>query len=409
MKVLLVNKFFYLRGGAEASFFDTARLLREKGHRVSFFSMRHPRNFASSFSRYFVSPVDFGRSAPIGQKMKSSLRILYSFEASRRIARLLEEERPDLVHLHNIHHQLSPSILPAIKRHRLPVVMTLHDYKMVCPVYTLFSNGKVCERCGQRRFHHCLLGRCRWGSLSKSLVNTIEMVLHHSLLDLYGRVDGFISPSLFLRNKVRELGFKGTVHYLPHFVSLADYEPALAGGEKTFVYAGRLSPEKGLPVLLRAVRGLDCRVKIIGDGPLRGELEQRVRDLSLTNVSFLGYISPEELRREIGNSMAVILPSEWYENNPRSVIEAFALGKPAIGARIGGIPELIRDGLTGRLFEPGDPRDLRGRILDLLGDPEACRGMGREARALVERRFRPDEHYRGLIEIYEKAMARTKE
>jgi glycosyltransferase involved in cell wall biosynthesis len=405
MKILLVNKFFFLRGGAEASLFDTARLLRDKGHRVLFFSMRHPRNIASPFSRYFVSPVDFSRSASVGQKLKASLRILYSFEARRMIDRLLKKERPDLVHLHNIYHQISPSILRTIKNHGLPAVMTLHDYKMVCAVYTLFNRGKVCERCARRKFTHCLSNACRWGSRSLSLLNTLEMVLHHSILGLYDLIDGFISPSLFLKDKLREMGFKGEIHYLPHFINLSGYEPSPTAGGDSLVYAGRLSPEKGLFTLLRAVQRLDCRVKIFGEGPLRGGLEQQIRDLSLTNVSLLGHKSQEELKREIKNSRAVILPSEWYENNSRAVIEAFALGKPVIGARIGGIPELVRDGLTGRLFEPGNSEDLRRRILELIEDPETCRRLGREARAFAERRFRPDDHYTGLMHIYGQALA----
>jgi glycosyltransferase involved in cell wall biosynthesis len=405
MKILLVNKFFYLRGGAEAAMFDTARLLKEYGHQVLFFSMRHPCNLDSPYTPYFVSPVDFDRPASLIHKARSSLRIVYSFEACRNLDRLLRAERPDIVHLHNIHHQLSPSIIQTINNHLLPAVLTLHDYKMVCPVYTLFSRGKVCERCRRRRFYHCLLNKCRWGSRSKSLLNMIEMYLHHSLLHIYDRVDGFISPSLFLKNKLGEMGFKRTIHYLPHFINLADYELSRTSGDGSFVYSGRLSPEKGLPVLFRAVEGLDCRVKIIGEGPLRSVLERQIQDRSLTNVSLLGYKSPEDLRREIRNSMAVILPSEWYENNPRSVIEAFALSKPVIGARIGGIPELVSDGRTGLLFEPGDSEDLRRRILDLIGDPEKARRLGQEARALAERQFRPEEHYQGLMRIYEQAMA----
>jgi len=405
MKILLVNKFFYLRGGAETSLFDTAQLLRGKGHRVLFFSMSHPQNFASPFSRYFVSPVGFDSPATIRQKIKASLRILYSFEARRKLEDLLKEERPDLVHLHNIHHQISPSILRTIKNHHLPVVMTLHDYKMVCPVYTLFTKGKICERCRDRRFYHCLLKKCNRGSRSKSLLNTIEMYLHHSLLHIYDLVDGFISPSLFLKNKLREMGFKGTIRYLPNFVNLTDYEPSRTRGDNSFVYFGRLSPEMGLFVLLQAAKGLACRLKIYGEGPLRSLLEQQIQDRSLTNVSLLGYKSQEELRREIKNSMAVILPSEWFENNPRSVIEAFALGKPVVGARIGGIPELISDGQTGVLFEPGNSEDLRGRILDLIGDPEKGLRLGQEARTFAEHHFRPDDYYQGLMQIYGQVLA----
>jgi glycosyltransferase involved in cell wall biosynthesis len=405
MKILLVNKFFYLKGGAETSLFDTAQLLRAKGHRVLFFSMSHPQNFDSPFSRYFVSQVVFEGPATIRQKIKASLRILYSFEARRKLENLLKEERPDLIHLHNIHHQISPSILRTFKNHRLPVVMTLHDYKMVCPVYTLFTKGKICERCKDRRFYQCLLKKCNRGSRSKSLLNTIEMYLHHSLLHIYDLVDGYVSPSLFLKNKLREMGFKGAISYLPNFVDLPDYEPSRTGGENSFVYFGRLSPEKGLFVLLQAAKGLACRLKILGEGPLRNLLEQQIQDHSLTNVLLLGYKSQEELRREIKDSVAVILPSEWYENNPRSVIEAFALGKPVVGARIGGIPELISDDQTGVLFEPGNSEDLRGRILDLMGDPEKVLRLGQKARAFAERHFRPDDYYQGLMQIYGQALA----
>lgn len=405
MKVLLINKYFYHRGGSEAVFFETAGLLRERGHDVSVFSMSDPRNLASPDAGDFVSRVDFDRGGSLRNRAKIPGRMLYSLEARRKLKRLLERETPDIVHAHNIHHQISPSIFPLLTARRVPIVMTLHDYKLVCPAYTLYARGRVCERCRGGRYYHGLLRRCTKDSYLKSGLSMLEMYLHHRLLRLYGHVAIFISPSLFLKAKVEAMGFPGPVVHLPSAVSTEGVRPSFAGRSKSIAYFGRLSPEKGLATLLAALEGTDVRCHVIGDGPLKAALVREARDRGLTRLAFHGHLSPDLTREKVREARFVIVPSLWYENHPRAVTESFALGKPVIASRIGGLPELVREGETGLLFEPGNPRDLRTKILSLLPDSEKISRMGENARRRVERELHPDGYYAGLMSLYDRARS----
>lgn len=407
MNVLLVNKYFYPRGGSERSLFDTADLLHSRGHGVSFFSMRHPANRETPLDRFFVSEVDYDRPGSPFRKARAAARLLYSLEARKKLARLLEAVRPDLVHLHNIHHQISPSIIPLLKKRGLPVVMTLHDYKMVCPVYTLVRDGRPCEECAGGKFSRCLLHRCAKGSRVKSGLAAAEMILHQRILRLYRGVDVFLSPSRFLKDKMEEMGFAGRIVHLPHFLPVEGGEAGGAPAGAGALYFGRLSPEKGLATLIEAAE--KCRIpwKIAGDGPMKAALETAIRERSLTNVSLLGYKPAEALIPEIRSSMFIVCPSVWYENQPYSVLEAFGQGKPVLGSRIGGIPELVRDGETGLTFEPGNARDLAAKAALLAQSPERLREMGGKARRLVETEFAPEDHYRRLIGVYASVLKGT--
>lgn len=403
MRVLLVNKYFYLKGGSETSFFNTAQVLEKNGHSVSFFSMDHPENFQSPYTKYYVSNVDYEGASSLSKTFKASLQLLYSREARTKLERLLDEEKPDVVHLHNIHHQISPSILHTLKKYDLPVIMTLHDYKMVCPVYTLMSKGQICERCKNKNFYHCTLLRCSKNSLVKSLLNTLEMYLHHSLLHVYDIVDTFLSPSLFLKTKLEDMGFKRSIFHLPNFIDSNQFTPSYSWEDPSLVYLGRLSKEKGIFTLLQAVEGLPIKCRIYGEGPEKDNISRWIADKSLTNVQLCGHIPQDKLKTKVRKAMFVVLPSEWYENSPFSVLESFALGKPVIGSRIGGIPELVEDKKNGLTFEPGDARDLRKNILYLLDNSERIRGLGEYARHHVEQKFCPGKYYKALIKIYAEA------
>lgn len=399
MKVLLVNKFFYPKGGAECVFFDTASVLRDKGHKVSFFSMAHPRNLDSEYAKYFVPNVDYER---VGFKdiMFSSARILYSFQARRKIGEIIAAEKPDIAHLHNIYHQISPSILHTLKKNNIPIVMTLHDYKLVCGSYLLLAAGKICEACKGGKYYCCFLKKCEKDSRLKSFLDTLEMYLHHKILHIYKLVDVFISPSKFLKLKIEEMGFRGKIIVLPNFINLNDYQPVYGYQEKSIIYVGRLSGEKGIISLARAVKGLGVKLKIIGEGYLDKILRQIVEDEKLKNVELLGYRSGEDLKEEIKKSMFLVLPSEWYENSPRVILEAFALGKPILGAKIGGVSELIKNNETGLTFESGNVKDLRLKISFLIDNPNLIIEMGRNARQLVEREFNQEIYYQKLQEAY---------
>jgi glycosyltransferase involved in cell wall biosynthesis len=404
MKILLANKFFFLKGGSETSFFDTAEILRQRGHSVAFFSMDHPKNRPSDYSNYFVSNVDYEGPSSLSQTLKASTRILYSWEARKQLANLLEAETPDIVHLHNIHHQISPSILHTLKKRDLPTVLTLHDYKMVCPVYTLMQNGHVCERCRYHKFYHCTLKRCNKKSLAKSLLTTLEMYLHHSLLHVYDIVDIFISPSEFLKNKLMDMGFKGEIIHLPNMIDPANFEPKFTRDNEKIIYFGRLSQEKGIFTLLRALEGLPLRCQIYGEGPEKEKILEWITEKKLDNVELCGHVPQEDLKKEIQKALFVVLPSEWYENNPLSVLEAFALGKPVIGSRIGGIPELVKDEETGLTYEPGNAEELRKNILYLMDNSEKIKTLGRIARQHIEQNYTPDIHYENLMRIYSEAQ-----
>ncbi len=406
MKILLINKFLYLKGGDAACALSTGELLRNKGHELIFWGMDSHFNKDYSYRDYFVSNVDYNDRNGMGKQIRMSVNLLYSFEAKQKIAKLLRDTgKPDIVHLHNFSHQISPSILHVFKKHNSPVVMTMHDYKLVCASYVMLAKDKICEDCKDGRYYQCFLNSCVKNSVTKSLLNTVEMYLHHRIMHIYDLVDIFISPSRFLKNKVKEMGFKGKVRYLPYFVNLESYHPRYDWQENSIVYFGRLSREKGLFALIEAMRRLpDIALKIIGEGPMKESIGQRVRDLGLKNIRMLRYMSGEKLKEEICKSMFVVLPSEWYENLPFAIIEGFALGKPVVGSQAGGIPELVKDNLTGFTFESGNSNDLRSKIVHLANNAEKITEMGQNARLFAEKEFNAEKHYENLIEIYNMAI-----
>lgn len=412
LSVLHINKFHYLRGGSELVYFQTAELLKSHGHRSFFFSMHHPENIECETANYFLPNIDLNRQNGAINQIKTAGRILYSLKAKKLLAKLLDNYHTDIAHLHNIHHQISPSILHILKKRKIPVVMTLHDYKMVCASYNMIANGKLCEACSSGRYYNAALKHCVKNSLVKSALSAFEMYLHHNIMDIYNNVDIFIAPSMFLKNKLAEMGFKKKIVYISNVIDAADIRNKITETKQdlsgdSIVYFGRLSEEKGLWTLIEAAklfsnrsRGSKLKFKIIGDGALRKQLEDKVKAESIDNVRFYGYLSGEALYSEIRNSLAVVLPSEWYENNPISVLEAFALEKPVIGARIGGIPELVKGNKTGLIFEAGNAEDLSLKIAYLVNNSDEARNMGENARIFVEQELTAKKYYERLIYIY---------
>lgn len=404
MKILLINKFLYPRGGDALCTLDTGRLLARKGHEVFYWGMSHPSNPSYRNSDLHVTHVDYNRASGFGPRLRIAHDVLYSNEAQRKIEKLIRREKPDIAHIHNIAHQISPSILPVLHHHQIPIVMTLHDYKMVCASYLLMAHGEICEACANGRYHKCFQKQCVKNSLAKSVLNTIEMYFHHTVRHIYDTVTTFISPSLFLKHKLHTMGFRRNIEVLPHFVSASDYDPFYGSEEESVVYFGRLSREKGLDVLLDATEETSVQLKIIGTGPQRQHLEQRVAKRKTKNVVLGGFKTGSALHGEIRKAMCVVVPSEWYENSPRAILESFALGKPVIGSRIGGIPELVRDDETGWTFRTGDAHDLRGKILSCFTQKARLLTMGKRARDFVVKKHNANVHYKRLMSIYEEAV-----
>lgn len=408
MKILIVNKYLYPKGGSEVYAMQCAKILRDKGHDVFCWGMNHRIQDNSVPQEFLVNYIDYEKPAGFKRKISLASKLLYSFEAKRKIELLIEKEKPDIAHLNNFAHQISPSILHALNKHNIPTVMTLHDFKLVCPSYLMFCDSRPCQRCQAGRYYWCALKKCMKNSSLQSLLNTLEMYLHHKILKIYDLIDIFISPSMFLKEKLEEMGFLGEIICLPNFVNLSKFQPEFTGEQKTIVYFGRLSGEKGLFTLLSAVKGLDVKLKIIGDGSVREQLEKKAADENIDNVMFLGYRTGQDLNDQITKASAVVIPSQWYENNPITVIESFAFGKPVIGARIGGIPELVQDLKTGLTFESGNVEDLREKIKLITADSDRLSQMGRNARAHVEENNNSENYFQRIIEIYEKVINNKK-
>lgn len=404
MKILLVNKFLYPKGGDAISTVNTGTLLATHGHQVAFWGMDNRSNPYYPHRQHFVSNVDYDNPGGLKQQITMAVNMLYSIEAKRKFELMLRATRPDIVHLNNFAHQISPSILHVLKQNNIPSVMTMRDYKLICPVYSLLLKGKPCQLCAKGKYYQCLINKCSKDSYLKSFLNTAEMYLHHKILNIYDLIDVFISPSQFLKAKLLEMGFKRDIVHLPNFALAPQQSPAGQPDRKTICYVGRLSHEKGIFTLIQAVKGIDVNLKIIGDGPLKESAAREVNSRQIDNVQFLGYISGDALHAQVASSLACVLPSECYENNPRTIIEAFCLARPVIGARIGGIPELVKDGQTGLTFEPGNVADLRSKIAAAISNPGRMADMGNNAKRFAQENLNPDKHYEQLIRIYQDAM-----
>ncbi len=402
MKILLINKFFFSFGGSETAFFQSAQLLQERGHQVIFFSMDHPRNRAARESPHFVPRIDFERMGGWREKSRAVMRILFGHGVRVNLDELLRAEKPDIAHLHNIYHHLSPAIISTLKRHKVPVVMTLHDYKVVCPNYRMFVRGRTCERCRGSRYFWCLLRKCVKNDPLKSLICSLEGLLHGKT---YARVDRFVAPSRFLIAKIEEMGFAGRCSYIPNFFAPTRAQAAVTPAKPLVLFFGRLVEEKGVSLLIEAMAGVPARCLIIGDGPGKEALRALAAQRPTARVRFLGHQPYGVLQKAVLRSSLVVVPSLWYENNPFSIIESFSLGVPVVAARIGGIPELVIDRETGMLFTAGRSDELREKITLLLGDPGLGRTLAANARRHLERNFNAAGHYEKLLALYRELIA----
>lgn len=401
MKILMVNKFFYIKGGSETYYFALRRMLEELGHTVVDFSMEDEKNFSSPYQEYFVSNVDYNGKLNIRQKAVAAVNLIYSMEAKRKLEQLINREKPDIAHLHIFQHQISLSILDVLKKHKIPVVYTAHDLQMLCPNYQMLAGGKPCEACRGGKYLSCLKNRCIKDSTAKSALGVVEAYFN-AWSHKYDSIDHIITPSAFYKKKFEEFGVAPQrLTHIPNFLERT--RPAVNPLEDTvpyYLYLGRLSREKGIPTLIRAAQNAGVRLKIVGGGPLQEELSKYQNE----NIHILGFKSGQDLIDLVGNARAVVLPSEWYENGPYSAIEALQLGRPLIGADIGGIPELIRD--NGFLFPSGDVQGLTSALIlmDNL-EPDAYRAMEQASYRLFEENYTPKTHMQQLGEVYKKLGA----
>jgi glycosyltransferase involved in cell wall biosynthesis len=396
LKVLLANKFLFNNGGAETVLFQERAFLTNTGTEVIDFAMQHERNVQSPYSAHFVSRKDYRGGGSFAKTM-SALSLIHSREAVSKLASLIDETRPDLMHCHNIYHQLTPSIVGVAKSRGIPVVLTLHDTKPVCPVHTRMRDSQLCSSCLAGDFHHVLTYRCSDGSIAQSAALYMEAVIQR-WLGSYEKVDRFLAPSRFMRDSVLRRFSADRVELLYNGVDVTSI-PASDRDKGYVLYCGRLAAGKGAETLLQAHEAAGCRwpVVIAGTGPLMDALKSQFT----RNVRFAGQLSGETLSTTIAEASVVVVPSEWCENCPMSVLEAMAHGKPVVATRIGGIPELVDDRVTGLLFEPGNTEELRMHLECLMGDAQRRAKMGAAGRGRVETDFSLDKHNAELMAVYQ--------
>lgn len=362
MKILEINVFNYRKGGSEAVYFSTMELLKEHGDDVVNYALKWPENYPSPYEQFF--PESKETRSGVLRPIKNIVNYFYDAEAARNLETLIEMEKPDLAQVHLIWGQITGSILPVLKRHHIPVIFTIHEYRIVCPAYT-FRNGlgEVCEQCQGKHFYKCVTNKCCKGSYGLSAMMAAEQYFRIAFLNPAKYIDGFVYVSQFAKSKLEQ--YMPALKDKPNMV-LYNLTDGICGEvtkdektEKYYLFFGRLSYEKGIKTLILAFRETpQCRLKIAGTGPLEEELKEFVRENKMDNVEFLGYQSGEPLQKLVSNAYFIMVPSEWYENNPMTIIEGYAAGVPVIGAKIGGIPEIIEDGKTGYLFESGNKEAL---------------------------------------------------
>ena len=425
MKILLVNKFHYRKGGAETYYLTVGSELERMGHEVAYFSMKHPNNLPCKWDKYFVTQREYNDVKNPLSAVRDGIALIYSPEAKRNFQALCEEFRPDVVHLNNVHRQITLSILdaPYLKEHYVPVFYTAHDYVTVCPGYLMLDGeGRVCDACLEDgKYRHCIENRCVKGSRAKSALAALEASFNRAHRS-NERIDRVIAPSSFMRSKLIEGGWpEGKVVALQNFADDAILARASGvAGDVTdrespyLLFFGRLSAEKGVDVLLRAFDAAapslprDMRLIVVGDGPNAAEFRELAASLgSAPRIEFAGYQTGDALQTYVERASLAIASSRWRENMPYSIVEAFAAGTPVVGTRIGGIPELVADGVTGFACEPGDVAtmaDAMVRGAEAFLDAPVYVRMQESCRAYVRENCSRDKFMDQLVELYEEAV-----
>lgn len=412
MRVLIVNKFLYPNGGSETYIFRIGKQLAENGHEVQYFGMEHEGRIVGNRMESYTSSMDF-HTGKLG-KLLYPFKIIYSLEARRKLRPVLEDFAPDVVHLNNFNFQLTPSILYEIERYekktgkQIRIIYTAHDYQLVCPNHLLLRplEYELCERCLQNGFQECIRSRCIHGSRIKSILGYMEGTLYKKL-HTYRKLDAVICPSRFLRDRLAQYeDLRDKLLVMHNFVDKEDMQeegdPQKETSGRYVLYFGRFCQEKGVGTLLQVCRSLpQIPFVFAGSGPMEEEVN------AVKNVENRGFVSGEALYRLIAEAAFCVVPSEWYENCPFSVMESQIYGTPVLVSAIGGIPELVKDGETGELFTPGNVDELREKTEKLWKDRER---LGRYTENCRSVQFDTTEEYcEKLMEVYEHGRAAAEE
>lgn len=407
--LLSLNSYHYRRGGSDAVYFDHAELLHERGWDTSFLSMKHPRNFQSTDEKYFAELADYEFADGVLGKLRTAQRSIYNFDAKAKVEKLLADKRIDIAHVHCIYHHLTPAVLPVIKDAGIPIVLTAHDLKLGCPAYLMRTQGEVCEACKGGDYTNVVRNRCIKNSLAASATVAAEAYLHRALGSYSNTIDMVVAPSRFYRDKLIEWGWPAErMTYIPNFTRIIDTK-FRGSYDNPILFLGRLSQEKGVGTLIEASATSGIPVDVVGSGPMEESLRARAEELGAP-VTFFGRLDGDKLWERVGACRAMVIPSEWYENAPLSVLESYQLERPVIGANIGGIPELVhppeRDE-GGWLFESQDVGQLANLLVEVSQmSVSELQKRGRAGRALALEAFSKERYAADMLNVYSKLGVR---
>lgn len=407
MKILQINKYHYPNGGSETVYFNTCNLLKEHGHSVIHFCMKSKKNLDSPTKEFFPDSFDFRKDGMI-QKIKNSIRFFYNTDAEKKLEQLVLKEKPDIAHVHLFYNSLSVVIFKVLKKHNIPVVLMLHDHRLLCPSSLFLLRGNWCKNCQAGLYTNCTFHKCYQEDRLYSMMLTFELWQR----EFFFRLNKYIDKYLFISHFQVKTHLSYHKYYNGKYIRLYNFIPSLdkisadyKRGEYLFFY-GRITDEKGIRTLINVARKLNSfQFKIAGTGPLMEELQS----INLPNVEFVGFQTGEALQDLIKNASFVITPSEGIENNPLTIIESYTYGKPCIASKIGGIPEIVMENETGFLFETKSEDDLSEKILlaQSLSDDEYMR-LSRNARNFADQNFNPQIYYQKLIDMYKELILQKK-
>ena len=386
MKILIAHNHYQYRGGEDTTFLAETALLREHGHEV-------------------IEFIEDNRRITTMPRLAAAVNTVWSFSSYQRLLQLLEKNKPDVAHFHNTFLLISPSAYYACQKTDIPVIQKLGNYRLLCPAATFNRQGSICEVClGKSIPWPSVLHACYRNSRTQSLVVSLMLSVHNYLKTWQKQVDLYIARTHFSKQKFVQGGLPAEkIIIQPGFVY---QDPGIGRAKKDFVlFAGRLSPEKGARTLLQAWRRLEpgkIPLKIVGDGPLIGEIRRLAH--SMRHIEVLGRRPQKDVFRLMKNARFLIFPSECYEHFPLAIAEAFACGTPVIASRLGAISEIVENTHTGLFFTPGDDEDLADKVEWAWTHPERMKEMGQEARQVFEKRYTAEQHYVRLMQIYQKAI-----
>ena len=400
MRVLLVNKFHWNKGGSEKYYFELGELLKKHGHEVAYFSMEDEKNIKTGDKEYFVPKFDLNNSS----KLKA-LDVIYNKENKKIMEKALDEFKPDVVHLNNFQRQLSASIIKPIKKRNIPPVFTAHDVQAICPAITMMDNDKnPCELCMKGKYINCIKKSCNKGSKLKSALGAIEGYYYRNHKIYTDKIDYIITPSEFYGTKFIEDGINpNKIQAIHNSIEMNDYNVETQD-DGYALYFGRLSKEKGILNLINAFAKCNKgNLYIAGEGPEKEKIEKIIKENSLEDrVKLLGFLNKEQMTDVTRKCKFVVVPSIWYENCPYSVLETLAIGKPIIGSNMGGIPELVIDNENGFIYNTVD--ELAQKMNLLFEDEELVNKFSKKSKELAKQNYDREVYYNKLKQIYDKVI-----